>query len=157
MEDRVSDEGRNAAQAELERFIGEWTMEIDFPGLARIDAGTRVSFEWSPGGWFLVERWQIPVPEFPDGAAVIGWDDGRQTLLQHYFDSRGVARVYEMRMENAVWTLIRTEPDFSPLDFEQRFIGELSDDGRTITGRWEAKHSGKDWEVDFRITYRRRS
>jgi hypothetical protein len=151
----MSDQVRSAARAQLEPFVGDWTMEIDFPGMDRIDAGTSVSFEWSPGGWFLLERWHIPVPEFPDGTAVIGWDNGRHMLLQHYFDSRGVARVYEMVVEDGRWTLTRTEPDFSPLDFAQRYIGEFSDDGRTITGRWEAKHPGKDWEVDFHITYRR--
>ena len=146
----------NPAQAELERLIGQWTMEIDFPGLDPIESGAIVTFEWSPGGWFLVERWEIPVPEFPNGTAVIGWDEGRQMVLQHYFDSRGVARVYEMSVTDRVWTLTRSEPDFSPLDFAQRYIGEFSDDGRTITGRWEAKHPGKDWEVDFHLTHRKR-
>ena len=60
--------------------------------------------------------------------------------LQHYFDSRGVARVYKMSVEEGVWKLWRDEPDFSPLDFSQRFTGTFSADGTTIAGRWEICH-----------------
>jgi hypothetical protein len=151
----MPDQAQNPAQAELELFIGKWTMQVSVPGQDPIDTGATVSFEWMPGGWFLVERWEIPAPEFPDGTAVIGWDKGRGTLLQHYFDSRGVARVYEMSVEDDVWRLTRTEPDFSPLDFSQRYTGEFSDDGNTIAGMWEIKHPGKDWELDFHLTYKK--
>src|SRR3712207_7056819 len=47
----------------------------------------RTSFEWMSGGRFLLQRWEIPHPAAPDGLAVIGWDEGRGILLQHYFDS----------------------------------------------------------------------
>jgi hypothetical protein len=151
----MPDQVQNPAQAELEPFIGEWTMEIAFPGHDPIDGGATVSFEWMPGGWFIVERWEIPLPEVPGGTAVIGWDKGRETLLQHYFDSRGVARVYEMSVEDGIWKLIRTEPDFSPLDFSQRYTGKFRADGKTIVGTWEIKHPGKDWELDFHLTYKK--
>jgi hypothetical protein len=137
---------------DLEAFIGEWRIEAGFEGAP---TGT-VEFEWMPGGKFVVQRWAVPVPEAPDGLAIIGFDEGRQTYLQHYFDSRGIARVYEMRLEGNVWTLSRTEPDFSPLDFSQRYVGTFSDDGRTIEGTWEISHDGTTWEKDFDLTYRRR-
>ena len=76
------------------------------------------------GDRFLIQRWEIPILEAPDGLAVIGYDEGRETLLQHYFDFRGVARVYEMTLEGR-WTLSRTAPDFPPLSFSQRFTGPL--------------------------------
>lgn len=151
----LSDEAKHPGQAELEPFIGDWTIEIDFPGHDAIDTGATASFAWLPGGWFIVERWAIAAPEFPDGIAVIGWDNGRNTLLQHYFDSRGVARVYEMSVEGGIWKLTRTKPDFSPLEFSQRYTGEFSDDGRTIAGMWEIKEPGKDWELDFHLSYKK--
>jgi hypothetical protein len=73
----------------------------------------RVGFEWLPGRRFLVERWEVPVPEAPDGIAIIGVDpDSEGNYLQHYFDSRGVARVYRMSFRDGVWKLWRYEPDF---------------------------------------------
>jgi hypothetical protein len=136
----------------LERFIGEWTMRVRFPGEPPV-AGGRVVFEWMTGEQFLIQRWDVPVPEAPDGLAIIGFDEGRGTFLQHYFDSRGIARVYAMRLEDGLWTLRREAPDFSPLDFAQRYRGTFSDDGTKIVGRWEIAHDGSTWEHDFDLTY----
>jgi hypothetical protein len=142
----------NELRPRLERFIGEWTMQVAFPGAPPVSGG-RVVFEWMTGERFLIQRWEVPVPEAPDGLAIIGFDEGRGTLLQHYFDSRGIARVYAMSIEDGVWTLRREAPDFSPLDFAQRFTGTFSDDGRSIVGRWEIAHDGSTWEHDFDLTY----
>lgn len=40
-----------------------------------------------------------------------------------------------MALDDGVWTLLGTEPDFSPLDFAQRFVGTISPDGTTIDAR----------------------
>ena len=109
----------------LEPLVGEWTMVPDFRGDATgRHRRPRSRFEWLPGGRFLIERWEVPVPEAPDGIAIIGADpESDGNYLQHYFDSRGVARVYKMSLEDGVWKLWRDEPDFTPLDFSQRFTG----------------------------------
>ena len=139
----------------LDVLIGEWSLEARFPGAPPSDVRGRVVFEWMSGDKFVIQRWEIPIPEAPDGVAIIGYDDGRQTLLQHYFDSRGVARVYEMTLEGGIWTLSRTKPDFSPLDFSQRFLGRFSDDGMRIEGTWETSDDGADWTHDFDLIYAR--
>ena len=139
----------------LEPLIGEWSLVAVFGGLPPMEADARVTFEWLPGRTFLSERWEVPVPDAPDGIAIIGADPASAgNYLQHYFDSRGVARVYRMSLANGVWKLWRDEPDFSPLDFAQRFTGTISPDGGTIAGRWEIKH-GEAWQHDFELTYTR--
>jgi hypothetical protein len=76
------------------------------------------------GSRFLIQRWEVPMPEAPDGIAIIGTDpDSEGNFLQHYFDARGVARVYKMSVR------------------------------RTITGSWEICHDGASWEHDFDLTY----
>ena len=140
----------------LDPFIGEWSLEMIMPDQDPMaDIGARVTFEWMPGKRFLIERWSVPIPEAPDGLAVIGFDEGRGTYLQHYFDTRGVARVYEMAFTGGVWTLSRTKPDFSPHDFSQRFTGTFSDDGQRIDGTWEIAEDQKTWTKDFDLNYRR--
>jgi hypothetical protein len=140
----------------LAPFVGEWKILAVFESMTASDMGGRVSFEWLPGKRFLIERWEIPVPEAPDGIAIIGADPQSEgNYLQHYFDSRGIARVYKMKVEEGVWTLWRDEPDFSALDFSQRFTGTFSADGKTIAGRWEICHDGTTWEHDFDLTYTR--
>jgi hypothetical protein len=147
----------------LEPLVGEWKLTAVFeedlpPADPDADAGARVRFEWLSGKRFLVESWEIPIPDAPDGIAIIGLDPEHEgEYLQHYFDSRGVARVYRMTFGNGVWTLWRDEPDLSALDFSQRFTGRLSDDATTITGAWEICHDGTTttWEHDFDLTYAR--
>ena len=138
----------------LEPLLGEWRLMAVFKDIPPADIGARVNFEWLPGEQFLIQRWEVPVPEAPDGIAIIGTDsESRGNYLQHYFDSRGVARVYKMSFANGVWKLWRDTPDFSPLDFSQRYVGTFSSDGKTIAGAWEICHDGKTWEHDFDLTY----
>jgi hypothetical protein len=146
----------NEALAALEVLVGEWSMEARFENMPPADAGARVVFEWLAGGQFLVQRWWVPLPEAPDGIALIGQDpatNGR--YRQHYFDSRGVARVYHMTLDDCMWKLWRDEADFSPLDFRQRFTGTISRDCQVIEGAWEICHDGNSWRHDFHLTYRK--
>jgi hypothetical protein len=137
----------------LTPLVGEWKLLAVFKDVPPADIGAHASFEWLPGGRFLIQRWEVPVPEAPDGIAIIGADPEREGhYLQHYFDTRGVARVYRMSFMNGVWKLWRDRPDFSPLDFSQRYTGIFSDDGKTITGAWEICQDGKTWAHDFDLT-----
>ena len=88
---------------DLDVLVGEWVIKAGFP-----DAPDgSVTFEWMVGERFLIERWEVPIPEAPDGVAIIGLDPESDGFLQHYFDSRGVARVYRMTLSNDVWKLWR--------------------------------------------------
>jgi hypothetical protein len=145
----MNEAARPAALERLEAFVGAWTMEAPFaPGVTG-----RAVFEWVLGGQFLVERSEVPGA--PDGIAIVGVDRDGQAYTQHYYDSRGVARLYAMTFDGRVWTLLRGSPDFTPLDFWQRFTGELSADGATISGRWESSPDGATWAHDFDLTYRK--
>ena len=141
---------RAAAMARLEAFIGEWVVEASFPDGY---GGTgRAVFEWALDRQFLTCRTEVPGGP-PDGLMIMGYDPGRMPYCQHYFDSRGVARVYAMNLSDGVWTLLRDSADFTPLDFAQRYTGTFSADGRGIEGRWESAQDGTTWELDFHLSY----
>jgi hypothetical protein len=134
----------------LRDLTGEWELAVDLPGAA--DVRGHVVFETI--GEVLVQRTTVPVQEAPDSCClVVTGDDGR--YVQHYFDSRGTARLYAMTFDGRTWTLERTKPDFSPLDFCQRFTGRISDDGATIDGEWQHSQDGQQWKRDFGLTYTR--
>lgn len=136
----------------LDVLVGQWSMELRPPAGSPWAGGRgRTSFEWLDGDKFLIQRWAIEAPEAPDGIAIVGAGDAPGSLRQHYFDSRGVHRVYEMSLAGGIWKLWREAPD----PFPQRYTGAFSDDGDTITGRWEKADSGSRWETDFDLTYRR--
>jgi hypothetical protein len=153
----VTEENQRATRLErLEPFVGEWRMEAPaFPLPPELADSARTTFEWTLGGAFLIERSSIPVPEAPDGLSVIGPDAAGDGYTQHYFDSRGIARLYAMTIDGGDWTLERHTADLSPLPFHQRWLGRFSADGDTIQGRWETSPDGRDWVLDFELAYRR--
>ncbi len=155
-------ENRSEALARLGVFVGEWALEARFPNSqpAPSSAGdevpqVRTRFEWALDRQFLLQRTEVPIPEAPGSLAIVSTDPETGAYTQHYYDSRGVVRLYAMNLADGVWTLTRESPDFTPLDFGQRFTGAFSEGGNTITGAWEKSLDGADWEDDFVLIYRR--
>jgi hypothetical protein len=139
--------------ARLEPLVGDWRIEAPASALPPGEADeARTTFEWALGGAFLVQRSSIPVPGAPEALSIIAPDEG-DGYTQHYFDSRGVVRLYAMRFDGRSWTLERNAPDFSPLSFHQRWRSTLAEDGSRVDGRWEASPDGQAWELDFELTY----
>jgi hypothetical protein len=140
---------RNPAVEQLAPLEGRWRIEARFPG-APPAGGGEVTFAWIEERAFLVQRWRVDEPAAPDGIAVLGFDEGAGGLVQRYFDSRGVARVYRTTVEDGVWRLWRDEPGF-----DQRYEATIADDGATIAGAWEKRTDGETWEHDFELIYTR--
>lgn len=137
----------------LQAFVGEWQIEVRaWPLPPELAGQARMTFEWTLGGAFLLQRSSVPVPEAPDGLSVIAPDD-RDGYTQHYFDSRGVVRIYAMTFDGRDWTLERNAPDFTPLAFHQRWIATVEAD--TVQGRWEQSPDGREWALDFVMIYTR--
>lgn len=137
----------------LEPLVGEWATEARFPDGTVIGGVT--TFAWLEGGGHLVQRSTTDDPLIPRGVMVLGpWSgsgrDGR--IVQHYFDSRGVARVYDVGLEAGVLRLSRDDDDFA-----QRYEGRLDGDGAAIRGAWEmSRDHGATWAHDFELDYLRR-
>ena len=147
---------RLARLRRLEPLVGEWRIEVSaFSIPPELADAARTSFEWVLGGAFLLQRSATPIPEAPDGLSVISPNDDGDGYTQHYFDSRGVVRLYAMTFDGRNWTLERHEPDFSPLPFHQRYRGTVTADGNAVEGRWESSSDGRAWELDFELAYRR--
>ena len=127
-------------------LLGDWATEIRHPLIGDPVQG-RVVVE--PLGAFVVQHSTVEHPDFPDSVSIL------DVSKMHYFDTRGVARVLDVELEEHTFTLSREPKDAS--DFWQRFIGEVNDDGRTIEGRWETSDDGVSWKLDFPITWRKRT
>jgi hypothetical protein len=155
-----------SAHERLNRLVGTWTTEATHPASPGLVVHGTAEMTWLEGERFVIHRARTDHPQFPDSISIVGIidrdrvEDTRDTtatlappprLCMHYFDSRGVFRVYDMSIDDRVWRLWRNAPGFS-----QRFTGALADDGDTIEGRWELCQDDLNWENDLEITYRRR-
>jgi hypothetical protein len=145
---------------EFEPLIGEWPVDGEIP----LDPPMKISGEAKIErlGKFVVFSSTSEPAEVPDTISIIGGAPDGEPQPMHYFDSRGVERLYLAAVEGSTLKMWRAPGEdwngpHGP-GFNQRFIGEISADGRTIAGRWERGmgDAGDDWEIDFPITYTRK-
>lgn len=134
----------------LEPLVGEWTVEAKGPDGQAWPGEGRAIFQWHSSKAHLEQRTAIGVEGAPDSLSIIGCDAANGTFVLLYSDERGVCRIYSMKFDGGEWVLQR---DGDP--FPQRFVGTISADARTISGRWEKAEGGGDFAIDFYLTYRK--
>lgn len=139
---------RHPDLAAFDALVGEWTTEAMHPMFPSTVVHGRATFEWLEGERFLVQRSSNEHPDFPDSISVIGFVD--EDLVSHYFDSRGVFRVYRVAMEGDMFRTWRDAPGFS-----QRLDAKLSNGGATLAGVGQVSRDDETWEDDLAITYTR--
>ena len=148
------------ATQEFERLLGEWHGDGEFPVEPPLKLSVEATVERL--GEFLVFRSVAEPSELPDSISIIGGAPGGEPQPMHYFDERGVQRLYLTALEGSSWMIWRPPgQDWNGPNgpgFDQRFIGELSADGNSIEGRWERRmgDAGKSWELDFPLAYVRK-
>jgi hypothetical protein len=151
----------NEVLSRLGSFVGEWEVRATIGGHAM--PAVFATFEWLEDGAFL-RQYQALDTESPEVAqlaatmespfpttSIIGLDDSSNEFSMLYADVRGVFRVYQMSVSDGVWKMWRDAPGFF-----QRFTGTFSEDGNSITCRWEGSRDGSNWEHDFDLTYQRK-
>ena len=95
-------------------------------------------------GEFIVMRSTGEPAEMPDSVSIIGGAPDGEPQPMHYFDSRGVKRLFMTTVEGATWKIWRAPgEDWNGPDgpgFNQRFIGEISADGNGDRRPLGARH-----------------
>ena len=150
---------------QLNRLVGTWTTDATHPALPGVVVHGSSVIEWLEGERFLIHRARLDHADFPDSISIIGSTETDRVddmpaadpdaatephLSMHYFDSRGVFRVYVAGVDDRAWRLGRHDPGFS-----QRFTGTFSNRGDTIEGQWQLSRDDISWNDDLQITFRR--
>jgi Pyridoxamine 5'-phosphate oxidase len=148
MEDAMQPQAQHPGLQGWQRLAGTWATEATHPALPGTVVTGQATFEWLEDQRFLIWRSHYDHPELPDAIAVTGIIDGKPSM--HYFDPRGVHRVFAADITAGTWRFWNDAPRFS-----QRFTGVLGEDGDTITGQGQLSRDGSSWEDDLAITYRR--
>ena len=124
---------------EFEPLIGEWHGAGEVPSEPPMRVSVEATIERL--GEFIVMRTVGEPAEMPDTIAIIGGAPDGKPQPMHYFDSRGVERLFVTALAGTTWRIWRApgEDRNGPNGpgFNQRFIGEISADGKTIEGSWE--------------------
>lgn len=141
---------RDPALDDLDIFVGGWETEATHPLIDGIVRG-RCSYEWLTGRSFLIQRSEMPPNTVPSSIWVVGGaSDTAGVWPVHYFDSRGVTRVYQLSFRDRVLKIWRDQPGFM-----QRSVGVFEDD-RTFRLRSQLAEGTGSWKRDLEMTLRRR-
>jgi hypothetical protein len=127
----------------LDRLLGTWEFTMHHSAMSEAVTG-RQRYEQVLDGAFVLQRWTYDHPEFPDAMALLS--DKRY----HYFDVRGIVREFSVEVDDAGWSMIRLDHDFS-----QRYTARFRDPhGMESTGE-VSYDRGVTWQPDFTMTYQR--
>jgi hypothetical protein len=149
MEDAVQSQAQERELRGWQWLVGRWQIEATYPGLPGTVVNGHAEFEWLEDQRFLIQRSHYDHPQIPDAIAVMGLIDGKPSM--HYFDPRGVHRVFAVDITADRWRFWNDTPGFA-----QRFAGTFSADNDTIHGVGElSRDDGATWEPDLTIAYLR--
>jgi hypothetical protein len=127
----------------LDRLIGSWDFTMHHVAMSEPITGHQ-DYERVLDDAFVLLRWTYDHPDFPDAMIFISEE------RYHYFDVRGIARIFDFDITDDGWSMVRFDDDFSQR-LTARFTGP--DD---IEGSGEAsRDAGTTWQPDFTITCRR--
>jgi hypothetical protein len=127
----------------LDRLLGSWDITMQHVAKREPVAGKQ-RYEWVLDGAFLMQDSTYEHPEFPDAIAML--DD----TSCHYFDVRGVTRLFDLEIDESGWSMIRRDADFWQRS-AVTFVGADAMDG---TGE-NSYDGGATWQHDFSLSYAR--
>jgi hypothetical protein len=139
------------------RLVGDWRTEATHPQIAGTVTGSS-TFEWLDGERFVIFRSHHEHPDIPDGLSILGDTEG---FRMHYFDSRGVYRLYELTIVDDGWAIAmgRQAPTGSfasghaPFSQRLRFTFEQQD--QRMSCKSQLSDDDVNWDDDLEVTYRR--
>jgi hypothetical protein len=132
-----SEPRRGPRHDELAVFAGRWQAEGQAYGPDEGRMFSDETWEWLPGGFFLVCRFNARVGESAHkGIGYLSWDEARGVHTCRLIDNLGFDRLYDLSANGRVWTF-RGE--------RERAIYAFSEDGRSIDIRWEFAEEGGDF------------
>jgi len=140
------------------RLVGRWTTEATHRGLPGAIIRGSSEVEWLEGERFLIYRSSYDHPDIPDSISIIGDTDG---LRMHYFDTRGVHRIFKVTVTGEEWEMTMdrhsSAGSFASPDapFSQRITYTFEDEDRTMSGKAMLSYDNVKWDDDLEITCRR--
>jgi hypothetical protein len=136
----------SAAHRRLGVFVGRWHAEgesyadgqrADEPLASAVPWTSEESYEWLPGGFFMLHRWDAMAGRRVfKGAEIIGYDEAEGGYFTRFFDNAGNHPEYRAAVDGDVWTF--TEP-------ATRATVRVSDGGDRMRFNWEWRNGSSDW------------
>lgn len=137
---------RSPAHRQLDVFVGSWRargesfaegQQGDDPRASAAPWTSEESYEWLPGGFFMLHKWEAKVGARGfRGLEIIGYDDAAGGYFTRMFDNTGNHPEYVATVSGNVWTF--SEPS-------TRATVSVSADGNRMDLHWESRQGDGEW------------
>ncbi|MGH3413655.1 MAG: hypothetical protein ACRDPH_11320 [Marmoricola sp.] len=127
----------------LDPLLGSWATTMHHAEMSEPVTG-RQEYERVLDGAFVLQRWTYDHPDFPDAMGLLSED------RYHYFDVRGVTRIFDFEIDDDGWSMLRLGEEFS----QRHRTWFRGADLMESTGE-RSGDRGATWQHDFTMTYQR--
>jgi hypothetical protein len=132
----------NPALRQFDRLIGNWR-------ISGKDVEGTIRFEWMEGGFFVIQHYDlINFGKHYKGIEYIGFDEDTGTLRSRLMGTDGSRFMYTYEFDGDkmyYW--------FGEKGSDQYSVGTFSDDGNSLTGRWQWPNAdGTQGGYEYTIT-----
>lgn len=135
-----------AAREHLSVFVGKWRtsgqsfaegQRAEDPRASAVPWTSVESYEWLPGGHFLLHRWDAMVGAYPfQGTEIIGFNESKGGYFSHLFDNAGNHGEYSGERSGNLWKF--NEPG-------TRSVITVTSDGQEMDVVWQWTNGGREW------------
>lgn len=140
----------------LDVFAGHWRTEgqtAPADGVPALPIRSSDEYEWLPGGFFLIHRWNGHVGDANvHGIEIIGYDEASGHYQTHFFDNDGNAGSEDLTVRDRTWTWLGKQ--VMGADWH-RCTSVVSDDGNTMRASHDRSSDGSSWTPWMDVTLRR--
>lgn len=139
----------------LDVFVGTWNLaghQLEGPFGPAMKIKAVSTFEWLPGAFFLIHRFEGRMNEAEIACVeIIGYDPSNQSYPTPAFYNDGNAIEWQLRERDGTW--IRSgEAPMADTSVKVRCTMEFSNAGNTMTGTWEHSSDGSTWQTFWDVT-----
>jgi hypothetical protein len=130
----------------LGAFIGKWHAEgtsyadgqqIDDPYASATPWTSDESYEWLPGGFFVLHHWDAMAGNRVfKGTQILGFDTKEGGYFTRHFDNSGNHPEYRGKVSGDTWTFANETT---------RVTVTIAGDGNSMNFDWEWKMQGEKW------------
>ncbi len=135
-----------ASHRQLDAFIGKWHAEgfsyadgqqAADPLASAVPWRSDESYEWLPGGFFVLHRWDAMTGERVfQGTQILGFDGNEGGYFTRHFDNAGNHPEYQAKVVGDTWTFT---------DKSTRATVTVANDGNEMRFNWEWRKDGEKW------------
>ena len=135
-----------AGHKRLNVFVGKWRaqgdsygdgQQADDPRASAVPWTSEEIYEWLPGGFFLLHRWDAQAGQRVfNGTEIIGYDAAKGRYFTRFFDNGGNYLDYLAEVDGGVWI-------FS--EARTRATVTVEKGGKRMSFNWEWRNGGRKW------------